>query len=132
MIEIDDADIRRIVQIISERPDAAQLAERQGDGFGDRLIDCQVAGVPIRVVRDRGQWTILFQIPGIAHWYDVHLWAVLNESCPLDAPLSAREEADCATRAIEALSRFEVEPARLIEQLDRVGRARATHIFGND
>jgi len=48
--------------------------QNESESFGDRLLEFDMDGLRVRLVRDRGQWAIEIGGDAVGGWYDTGIW----------------------------------------------------------
>jgi len=99
------------------------------DSFGDRMTTFTAEDLRVRLIRDRGQWTVELGHPAWEDVYDPDIWrAALEGTDPTDPSPLAEQAAYVADR-LDALRAAARDPD-LRERLDEIAVARADLWFG--
>lgn len=78
--------------------------QTESESFGDRLIEFDIDGLGVRLVRDRGQWAIEIGGEAVGGWYDTGIWeSYLMGSPPPMGAMTTKQQADLVRAHLQAM-----------------------------
>ena len=94
------------------------------ESFGDQVVTLHGDDLAVRLVRDRGEWTIELAHPSWDEWFDPDVWRAQIEGTDPMEPSAVGEQAAWVRDELGAVRRAAAEPATL-DRLDEIATARA-------
>lgn len=107
--------------------------ESRDDGFGDRFLVLMRRGLGIRLVRDRGHWSVEVSGPDLSEWFSPMVWhAYLNQRVGDVATPELDEQCQLILDDVARMQAATSTDAHLLNQLHRYrdDRAEARRLLG--